>query len=75
VGSYSQLNIGRVGLQWKYMVPTFLTFLFSDEDYYADYPPDPENAERTTRWVGYATTVEHARAHLSDWRTGHRPWP
>lgn len=68
LGSYSILQIDRLHFEWKYDVPTFLAFLFRDEDYASPLPrrePDAEQ-DQYRRHVGYHTTVDQARRRLED---------
>jgi hypothetical protein len=64
MGSYSVLTIDRVGFAWKYEVPTFLTLVFSDDDFYFAVPPDPESHDEYRRWIGYRTSIAEARDRL-----------
>ncbi|HTZ85696.1 MAG TPA: HEPN/Toprim-associated domain-containing protein, partial [Solirubrobacteraceae bacterium] len=73
MGSYSTLAIGEVSLSWKYEVPTYLTFLFREQDLYiereealplepGEVPHPPEDYE--IRRAGFRTTVAAARKAL-----------
>jgi hypothetical protein len=68
LGSYSILQIDRLHFEWKYDVPTFLAFLFRDEDYASPLPRRETDAEQDEyrRQVGYHTTVDQARQRLED---------
>ena len=75
MGSYSQLAIGEIVFTWKYHVPTFLTFLFSEDDFFiereeivldsADDEPPPE--EPYVEKAGYRTSVAKAKAVLDEY--------
>jgi len=32
MGHYSYLKVGSISLAWKYTIPTFVTFLFSEDE-------------------------------------------
>jgi Restriction endonuclease/HEPN/Toprim N-terminal domain 1 len=64
MGSYSQLTIGKLVFEWKYHVPTFLTFLFQESDFFSEPEElDPDNDEYYDR-AGYRTTVAAAKEAL-----------
>jgi hypothetical protein len=79
MGSWSELRIGEIVFAWKYHVPTFLTFVFSqddlfiereqlraevaDEDERVEVDPDEPYIEKG----GYRTTVGRAKAVLNSY--------
>lgn len=54
MGSYSTLLIGQVELSWGSYVPTFLTFLFTENDFYTI--PDEPNGEEWFDEIGFRST-------------------
>lgn len=57
MGHYAQLYIDRFYLSWKSYVPTFLTFLFKEGDFYVVRDPDdPDWPEE----IGFRTTCRHS---------------
>src|SRR4051812_25493462 len=73
MGSYSRLSIGAIVFQWKYHVPTFLTFVFKAEDFFIEReapaseeePIDPEDLY--IEKGGYRTSVAEAKAVLDEY--------
>lgn len=62
MGSYSSLKIGNLAFYWKYHVPTFLTFLFEDSDYFSvPRDDDPDWFEA----IGYRTEAHRSIAVLN----------
>ncbi|MBK8913374.1 MAG: restriction endonuclease [Phycisphaerales bacterium] len=57
MGDYARLYIDRIYLSWKGYVPTFLTFLFREGDFYVvRNPDDPDWPEE----IGFRTTCRHS---------------
>jgi len=57
MGNYSVLKVGRLVFEWKYHIPTFLTFLFDESDFYSR----PRKLKYEDDWyeeIGYSTTCE-----------------
>jgi hypothetical protein len=79
MGSWSELTIGEIVFPWKYHVPTFLTFVFSEDDLFIEREQvviDPEDEEERVevhpdeRYIekgGYRTTVGRAKAVLNEY--------
>ena len=63
MGSYTNLRIGRLVFTWKNHIPTFLTFLFEDGDFYSKSSP-PEDEDDWFEEIGYSTTCKKALAAL-----------
>lgn len=59
MGQYAQFFIGKLYLRWKDYVPTFLTFLFDEEDFYATADEDGYQEE-----IGYRATSSECIAVL-----------
>ena len=68
MGSYSTLRIGRIQFSWKYQVPTFLAFLFSDADFYS-VPTEPDEDEWFEE-IGYRSVCRDVLATLTGTATG-----
>jgi hypothetical protein len=63
MGSYSQLKIGSYSLAWKYHVPSFVVFLFDDNDFYQELDPEDDGDDECkpcVREIGWRTTVASA---------------
>lgn len=77
MGSYSQLAIGEIVFQWKYHVPTFLTFVFSEDDFFIEREQvvvDPEEDDGVVdpdelyiEKGGYRTSAASAKAVLDEY--------
>lgn len=78
MGDYSHLRIGDVVFTWKYHVPTFLTFVFKEEDLFIkreevlvdpedDEPVEVHPDELYIEEAGFRTTVEAAKAVLDEY--------
>jgi hypothetical protein len=68
MGSYSVLKVGRVGLAWKYQIPTIATFLFGQTDYYYRRPrrEGRDGADTGEATVGYGSTAAAVRRRLDE---------
>jgi hypothetical protein len=75
MGDYSHLTIGDLVFTWKYQVPTFITFLFKEEDLFIkreevvedpddDEPVEIDPDELEMEEAGFRTTVAAAKAVL-----------
>lgn len=76
MGSWSELTIGEIVFRWKYHVPTFLTFVFSQDDVFIerehvleeldedDNPVELDPDDLCIEKGGYRTTVASAKAVL-----------
>ena len=53
-------------LQWKYRIPSFLSFLFDEQDFYSDVPDELDHYTEGERGVGFTTTAAAARRRLDD---------
>jgi len=63
MGDYTILKVGPTEFNWKYLIPTFLTFLFDKRDFFSR----PRRLRPTTGWyeeVGYRTTCGKALQNL-----------
>ncbi len=79
MGSWSELTIGEIVFAWKYHVPTFLTFVFSQDDLFIEREQvvvDPEDEDERVeidpdelyiQKGGYRTTVSRAEAVLDEY--------
>lgn len=78
MSDYSFLKIGELVFTWKYQVPTFITFLFKEEDLFIkreEVLPDPEDDEAAEidpddlyiEEAGFRTTVAKAKAALDNY--------
>jgi hypothetical protein len=79
MGSWSELRIGEIVFAWKYHVPTFLTFVFSQDDLFIereqvtaevddeDEPVEVDPDEPYIERGGYRTTVGRAKAVLNSY--------
>lgn len=63
MGNYSVLKIGGVVFRWKYHIPSFVTFLFEENDLYSK-PSEVENESEGYEEIGYTTTCAKSRAVL-----------
>src|SRR4051794_16007596 len=74
MGSWSYLTIGEIVFTWKYDVPSFLTFIFREEDLFVvreqippaedEEPEDLDLEDLPIERAGYATTAGAARSVL-----------
>lgn len=75
MGDYSHLKIGELVFTWKYQVPSFITFLFKEEDVFIkreevledpedDEPIEIDPDELYLEQAGFRTTVAAAKAVL-----------
>jgi hypothetical protein len=78
MGDYSDLRIGDIVFTWKYHVPTFLTFVFKEEDLFIkreEVIVDPDEEEPVEidpdvlyiEEAGFRTTVGAAKAVLDEY--------
>jgi hypothetical protein len=78
MGDYSHLRIGELVFTWKYQVPTFITFLFKEEDLFIkreEISTDPEDEEPVEvdldelyiEEAGFRTSVAAAKAALDEY--------
>lgn len=61
MGAYTQLDIGRIRFEWKNMIPSFLCFLFKDEEIFVQ---DFDIERARVRKFGFKTTVGECRDRL-----------
>jgi hypothetical protein len=64
MGSYSRLFIDKFSFEWKYYVPSFLTFLFKETDFYAI--KNENNEEEDYSAIGFKTTCNNSIKILND---------
>jgi hypothetical protein len=64
MGNYSTLSIGDIQFAWKYYVPTFLTFLFEEDDFYKKPQDRPDGAEWFDE-IGFKTSCARSLAVLN----------
>jgi hypothetical protein len=72
MGHYTELTIGDIALSWKYQIPTFLTFLFTENELVIEHchrqpDSDDDEDEMCDAWretAGYRTSVAAAKSVL-----------
>jgi hypothetical protein len=74
MGHWSYLTVGKVRFGWKYEIPTFLSFLFRDNDLYVEPNPEgdyilqealePDQEAFACSHYGYRSTVGAAKQAL-----------
>jgi len=64
MGHYSRLFIDDYSLSWKYYVPNYLAFFFTEDDFYKN--KIEENEDEYWFEYGYKTNVQKALNTLND---------
>jgi hypothetical protein len=77
MSDWSRLTIGNVVFSWRYEVPSFLTFVFQEDDLFIkreEIPPEPGEEDREydldelmIEEAGFRTTVAKAKAVLDQY--------
>lgn len=69
VGHYSVLKIDDTVFQWKYNIPTFLTFFFDDKDFYKEVEVEEYDDEEDSYIsdIGYRCTVNKCKKILDSY--------
>ncbi|WP_333577727.1 restriction endonuclease [Sphingobacterium sp.] len=67
MGHYTTLVIGKQELSWKYDIPSYLSFLFDENDLYTEREPNDDELEK----IGFRSTAQKALIKLDklgfDW--------
>lgn len=71
MGHYSILKVGKEELAWKYDIPSYLSFLFNQEDFFKNIGRGESEEEDFFEEIGFQTTCKKALEKLDqlgfDW--------
>jgi hypothetical protein len=71
MGHYSILKVGKEELAWKYDIPSYLSFLFDQKDFFKNVTKGESEEEDTFEEIGFQTTCKKALEKLNglgfDW--------